>query len=263
MGRQLTEVELVERLTERLPLEEAEHVLSVLEDNLIDADTINAGLCTEDLLEVGLSGAQGDACLLEDPAWRQKYPEDRYHWLDATLTRLLPDALRRNEKVCCDIVAALKHADIDSEAKLLAMTRDQMKTAKIPITARPHLCSTREADAFEAVSSPSTASTTSSRDTARSAASTDPPTTESSASTPGGSRSSTGSTSAPLVYGTSGSLYMSMSGGELDRGLVGLLYNLIRGQLCLNAHRESPHYRTYKYLLHESVLHNKLTTRFA
>jgi hypothetical protein len=220
----LTDVELVERLTERLPLEEAEHVLSVLEDNLIDAGTINVGLCNEDLLEVGLSEAQGDACLLQDPAWRQKYPEDRYHWLDAALTRLLPDALRRNEKVCCDIVAALKRANIDSEAKLLAMTRDQMKIAKIPVTARPHLCSAREADASEAVSSPSTtASTTSSGDTARSAVDTPPPTTESSASTTGGSRSSTGSTSAPLVYGTSGSLYMSMSGGELDRGLVGLL----------------------------------------
>ena len=141
----MTEDKLVERITKRLPIDEAEQVLSVLEENLIDSVTINAGLCNEDLQEVGLSEAQGDACLLDDPAWRQKYsPADPCDWLDAALTRLLPDALRRDRKLYDDITAALKHANIDSEDKLVAMSTDQLKAAKIPVTARPYLRAPRE-----------------------------------------------------------------------------------------------------------------------
>lgn len=229
----VTEVDLVERVTGRLPLEEAEHVLSVLEENLIDTDTINAGLCNEDLQEVGLSEAQGDACLLSDPAWRKKYAgveeeKDTYNWLDAALTRSLPDALRRNEKICDDILAALKRANIDSETKLLAMTRDQMKEARIPVTARPHLCAARESDVCEG----STASTTGSRDTDMSTART-----VSSPST-GGDRSTT--SSAPLDYGTGGSLYMSMSGGELDRDLVRLLEQVCMACLLEDRYVSAP-----------------------
>ncbi len=64
--------DLSKRVNNRLPLQEAERVLSILEEHLITAETINAGLYHEELEELELSAFQCDAVLLDDEAWRSK-----------------------------------------------------------------------------------------------------------------------------------------------------------------------------------------------
>jgi hypothetical protein len=55
------------------------------------------------------------------------------------LGRLLPAKLSENVGLVKKIEDALTAAKIGSEQELLAMTREQMKAANVPIAARPHL----------------------------------------------------------------------------------------------------------------------------
>ena len=59
-------------------------------------------------------------------------------WMAEALGRLLPAKLSENVEVVQKIQDALTAAKIGSEQELLAMTREQMKAANIPISARPY-----------------------------------------------------------------------------------------------------------------------------
>jgi hypothetical protein len=66
-------------------------------------------------------------------------------WMEEALERLLPQKLRENANLCQKIQDALAAAKISSEGELLAMTREQMKAANVPIAARPYLLKHAEA----------------------------------------------------------------------------------------------------------------------
>ena len=52
--------------------------------------------------------------------------------------RLLPAKVREKVEVVQKIQEALTAAKIGSEQELLAMTREQMQHANVPVSARPH-----------------------------------------------------------------------------------------------------------------------------
>ena len=144
-----SEADLVERVVNRLPLEEAEAVLSKLEDELITVETIDAGLGHEDLLGgsgIGFSELHCDVVLLSDENWESKYGSaqaaadaDPYAWMAASLARLLPDRLQAPSKIWQDTMSALRAADVRSEAQLMSMTKAQLRSAKVPVVASVHL----------------------------------------------------------------------------------------------------------------------------
>ena len=102
--------------------------------------------------EVELSEFECDALLLDDQAWRSKYASelpaaeeaDPYEWMDDSLARLLPENVKVNAKVLNDIKAALQTADVQSEAHLMCMSMEDLKRAKVPLTARKHLCKEKQ-----------------------------------------------------------------------------------------------------------------------
>ena len=157
-----SEADLVERVVNRLPLQEAEAVLSRLEDELISVETIDAGLGHEDLLGlsgIGFSELQCDVVLLSDVDWESKYggaqdaaeaaDADPYAWMAASLARLLPDRLQAPSKIWQDTMSALRAADVQSEAQLMSMTKAQLRSSKVPVVASVHLQRALQAEAAQ------------------------------------------------------------------------------------------------------------------
>jgi hypothetical protein len=107
--------EMSTRVQNRLPLQEADRVLSKLEEHLIMAETINAGLYHEELEELELSVEQCDAVLLDDEAWRSKVPRcsDQFQ----STSRLLPDKIK-DHVTMSNVKSALQEAGIRSDAHL-------------------------------------------------------------------------------------------------------------------------------------------------
>jgi len=131
----LSDGELTARVKIRLPLHEAERVLSILEEHVITAETINAGLYHEELEEVDVSVVECDAVLLDDEAWRGKYTR----WIDDCLQSLLPDEIKGQPTIMSNVKTALKEAGIRSKAELERMSREDLRNAKVPIKARLYL----------------------------------------------------------------------------------------------------------------------------
>ena len=145
-----SEEDLVERVLDRLPtVQEAEAVLSKLEDELLTVETINAGLSHEDLLGedgIGFTELQCDVVLLSDEMWESKYgaaavaaDRDPYAWMAASLARLLPGRLQAPSRIWQETISALRVADVRSEAQLLGMTKAQLRSVKVPVAASVHL----------------------------------------------------------------------------------------------------------------------------
>ena len=131
----LSDGELTARVKIRLPLHEAERVLSILEEHVITAETINAGLYHEELEEVDVSVVECDAVLLDDEAWRGKYTR----WIDDCLQSFLPDEIKGQPTIMSNVKTALKEAGIRSKAELERMSREDLRNAKVPIKARLYL----------------------------------------------------------------------------------------------------------------------------
>jgi hypothetical protein len=219
-----SEEDLVERVLDRLPtVQEAEVVLSKLEDELITVETINAGLCHEDLLGkdgVGFSELQCDVVLLSDESWESKYgaavaaaDADPYAWMAASLARFLPDKLQAPSKIWQDTMSALRAADVRSEAQLLGMTKAQLRSAKVPVAAIVHLQGGAAAPVQAETAQP---------DAGGSGGHGDPfPLPDSVSSAP-----HEGDSSEYLQYGKSGCLYLSTSSSSGGGGAKAMSHSL-------------------------------------
>ena len=219
-----SEEDLVERVLDRLPtVQEAEVVLLKLDDELITVETINAGLCHEDLLGKdggGFSELQCDVVLLSDESWESKYgaaavaaDADPYAWMAASLARLLPDKLQTPSKIWQDTMSALRAADVRSEAQLLGMTKAQLRSAKVPVVAMVHLQGGAAASVQAETAQP---------DAGGSGGHGDPfPLPDSVSSAP-----HEGDSSEYLQYGKSGCLYLSTSSSSGGGGAKAMSYSL-------------------------------------
>ena len=130
----LSDGELTARVKIRLPLHEAERVLSILEEHVITAETINAGLYHEELEEL-VSVVECDSVLLYDEAWRSKYTR----WIDECLQSLLPDEIKGQPTIISNVKTALREAGLRSRAELERMSREDLEKCKSSNKARLYL----------------------------------------------------------------------------------------------------------------------------